>query len=192
MEHNYFLPKDYKTNPVLYFDDTSETDGWQREVYEYAEQVCKDNNYTSVLDIGCGSAFKLIKHFNDYDTLGLDLPPTVAFLKNTYPTKKWSDKFEPVTGYDMVICSDVIEHLENPEELVQLIKDCKPKCIIFSTPDKGLRKDGHWLGPPQTLFHVREWSFYEFAQYMDHHFNVVCHIRSNIDQSTQLVHCILK
>ena len=47
------------------FDDTSgRTNEWQRSVYELAATLAQKHNVASVLDVGCGSAYKLITMFN--------------------------------------------------------------------------------------------------------------------------------
>jgi len=35
----------------------NEEDKYQKEVYEYASKIMKKNNYKTVVDVGCGSAF---------------------------------------------------------------------------------------------------------------------------------------
>jgi len=76
-----------------YFDDTSLKDEWQREVYVRAQQIAEQYNLRTVYDVGCGSAYKLIKHFGAYETVGFDVPETLAFLRKTYPDRTW--KFVP-------------------------------------------------------------------------------------------------
>jgi hypothetical protein len=82
-----------------YFDDTPLKDEWQKEVYETARGLADLHGFRSILDIGTGSAYKLLKYFRDEDTLGMDLPKTVAWLRRTYPDRRWTDKLEPQTGF---------------------------------------------------------------------------------------------
>lgn len=159
-----------------FFDDTPNTDRWQKEVYQYSKQKLLDNGYKSVVDIGTGSGYKLINNFNDYDTIGIDLPPTVDWLNKKYPSKKWSDKFEPVNGYDLLICSDVIEHIPDPDTLLELIKKCNPKLVVLSTPDRRVVYKGEHNGPPRNRSHCREWNKEEFYNYISQHMKVLEHI----------------
>jgi hypothetical protein len=41
-----------------YFDDTGNTDGWQKEVYEAARDIMSTNKLRTIYDVGCGSAYK--------------------------------------------------------------------------------------------------------------------------------------
>ena len=174
------------------FDDTKLTDEWQKEVYEYAKKVAEENNFKTILDIGSGSGYKLIKHFDNYNTLGIDIPKTVSFLKEKYPTKSWTDQFVPVTGYDLVISSDVIEHLPDPDILLDLIIQCDPKMIVLSTPERNLLYKTDHNGPPFNRSHVRECTMVEFYNYISSRLDVLEHYISNHDQATQVIKATVK
>ena len=187
----YFIKRGYlHRKKYRYFDDTSNTDNWQLEVYKRAKDLVEKNDYHSIIDYGCGSGYKLIKYFKDYNTCGIDLSPTYEYLTKEYPNRKWLrlGDFDPshLSG-DIVICSDVIEHVLNPDELINDIKQIKNvNYYIFSTPDRNLAPT-KCFGPPSNPTHIREWSFEEFNLYMSQHFNIVDHCISNHKQWTQLL-----
>ena len=184
----YFIKEGYKVRlDNMFYNDTNMKDEWQKEVYEYARKMFDIENLESVWDIGTGSGYKLLKYFGDVVTLGTDLTPTVDWLKRTYPNKDWSDSFGVFHGYDMIICSDVIEHIPDPDPLLDTIEQAKPKLIVFSTPERMLFQRGH-DGPPDNICHVREWTLEEFGQYIDSRFQVLDHFISNRAQATQ---CLL-
>jgi 2-polyprenyl-3-methyl-5-hydroxy-6-metoxy-1,4-benzoquinol methylase len=187
MNDNFFIKSNYKVNKGQYFDDTSQKEEYQKEVYQYAKKLFNENNFKSVLDIGCGSGYKLIKNFNENITLGIDVPKTIEFLLEKYPNKNWTDSFSPVQGYDLIISSDVIEHIVDPNILLNLIKQCNPKLILLSTPDRNFLPVDCHNGPPQNQSHIREWSFQEFYEYINYHFEIVSHFISNKKQATQLI-----
>lgn len=169
-----------------FFDDTPLKDEWQKEVYEKARAVADLHRLRSILDIGTGSGFKLLKHFADKETVGIDLPRTVAWLKQTYPHRNWSDSLEPGACFDLVICADVIEHVVDPDQILDLIQRCNPQFSVISTPDRSLLTRGH-DGPPGNKAHVREWTFDEFALYIERRLKIVEHFISNREQRTQVV-----
>jgi Methyltransferase domain len=169
-----------------FFDDTPLTDEWQKEVYLKAREIADQNALRSVLDVGTGSAFKLLQYFGHLETLGMDLPRTVAWLRKKYPHRNWTDRFEPRTGFDLLICADVIEHIPDPDQVLNLIEQCRPRFAVISTPDRTLLTRG-LNGPPGNKAHVREWAFTEFAQYIGRRFVVLEHFISNPVQSTQVV-----
>jgi 2-polyprenyl-3-methyl-5-hydroxy-6-metoxy-1,4-benzoquinol methylase len=104
---------------TLYFDDTPLKDEWQREVYLEAAGLMGRYGLTTVYDVGCGSGYKLITYLGNYDTIGFDQKETVAFLRNTYPNRKWIAGLvsEGIGRADLVICADVIEHVLDPDFL---------------------------------------------------------------------------
>jgi acetyltransferase-like isoleucine patch superfamily enzyme/glycosyltransferase involved in cell wall biosynthesis len=187
---NFYMNPTYKTNPIAYFDDTELKDEWQNEVYLHAKDIVEQNNYKTIVDFGCGSGYKLIKYFNEYNTIGIDLPLTVHVLRERYPSKVWQDNLDP-TECDVFIASDVIEHMENPNILLDFIEKCNPKEIILSTPDSNLWVSIIENGPPQNIHHIREWSFDEFRNYIESRFQIVKHTITNEEQRTQMIHANL-
>jgi hypothetical protein len=137
------------------------------------------------MDIGTGSGFKLLDNFFEMDTLGVDVPQTVEWLRKTYPTRHWSDQFVPTQGYDMIIASDVIEHIPEPNSLLDLIEQSRPKLIVFSTPDRDLLPKEYHNGPPKNRAHVREWDMKEFNNYISSRFKVHKHFISHEKHGTQ-------
>lgn len=201
----YCIKKLYwQRNKYCHHDDTKFKDEWQLEVYLYALGLMKKFNLQSVIDIGCGSGYKLITYLGDYETIGIELPENVAWLQEKYPQRNWQvAEFSWGGNFsaDLIICADVIEHLVDPEELLEFINNIKnwQYCVI-STPCRTLRfltwKDVvrmRWVrllwGPPGQRAHIREWSLKEFNRYISQYFNVVEHKITNVAQRTQMVVC---
>jgi hypothetical protein len=167
------------------FNDLENTDEWQNEVYAKALEISVKFNYKTIVDVGTGSAYKLIKYFNDYNTIGYDIPKTVSNLKEKYPDKSWRDDFIPIKC-DLLIASDIIEHLKDPTDLINFIKESSPTKIILSTPDRDLINTNQ-DGPPINRSHYREWSFKEFHDYINDYFLIEEHFISNKIQGTQVI-----
>ena len=109
----------------------------------------------SFVDVGCGSGFKLIKYFSEFDTVGLDTGRTVKWLQKRYPVRRWQvSVLEEVftKSADVVICADVIEHIPNPDLLMNFLSSIKTPKIFLSTPERNLVYEGH-TGPPENLAH---------------------------------------
>ena len=145
----YYLPENYrenKFNPSTNYDDTGCEDEYQDEVYSYAKNRFLQENFTSTLDIGCGSGFKLIKYFNNSKTTCLEVGASLEFLKKKYSDKSWmkSDFNHSPEDHDLIICSDVIEHLSNPEDLLSFISKINFKLLVISTPDRDKVQSYHF------------------------------------------------
>lgn len=190
---NYFIHRGYTSrDKPNYFDDTELTDEWQREVYKFAREIFDREGLRTVCDIGCGSGHKLMKHFREIKTVGLDVPKTCEWLRKKYPDRKWIEldfKTPPRLLADFVIASDVIEHLVNPDDLLDFISTLNPKYIVFSTPDRNLLRAGTHNGPPRNQAHIREWNMVEFQAYIGSKFRVIEHFISNAAQATQCLLC---
>lgn len=183
---NYGLPEGYRVreNPQ-YWDDTRMKDEWQREVYLMAAAIMASNGFSSVIDVGCGSAYKLVKYLDKYDTMGIDVMPTVEWLRDRYPTREWRTSL-PDGKFDLVICADVIEHVPDPDSLCRSLRSVANGLVLISTPDR-LRPGEPPLGPSNNRSHVREWSYSEFGNYMREQFEVLHQVRTNELQSTYAV-----
>jgi hypothetical protein len=181
----------HRRKPV-YFDDRNLKDEYQNEVYELARLYAEQNNCRQILDIGCGSAYKLLKYFSGYETTGIEVEETYHFLKEKYPDRVWikaGDNLIQRQYADIIICSDVIEHVSNPDELIQFIEGIGFKMLFLSTPERDMIRGRVDYGPPDNKAHMREWNSAELHKYLSRHFAIISHQVTNIEQATQLVIC---
>ena len=65
---------------------------------------------------------------------------------------------------DVGISSDVVEHMHDPDGLLDYMKKLKCQLYVFSSPKRECNKVE---GPPVNLNHVREWTFHEFQLYLE-------------------------
>ena len=196
MKNKFCINQDYVSRETYtHHDDTSYKDQWQLEVYLKAKDIMEKNNYNDVLDIGCGSGYKLINYLGRFNTVGTELEVNLNFLDNKYPNNKWivSDfSCTPKINCDVLICSDVIEHLVNPDELMDYLSAIDFKILLLSTPERELVHPSgskHLFGPPANPSHIREWNYNEFGNYVKRYFNIIDHYISNHEQYTQLIIC---
>ncbi len=180
---NYYANK----NPSHHIDLNWKDEG-QKEVYLYCKQFMQENNLNTVLDVGCGSAYKLMTILKEFNTIGIETEPCYSYLQKTYPDRKWLlsgeqeksfQQYDEIKNPDVVICSDVIEHIVNPDILVDYLLSLKAKYYILSTPCRQILCDHpkfsniykkSWNGPPINPCHVREWTMIEFKEYISKKF----------------------
>lgn len=157
------------------FDDTGSKDEWQRSVYAFAASLAQKLDRASIIDVGCGSGYKLVHLLNAYDTTGIEIEPAYSWLLQKYPTRKWLlfDTTDPsMLRADIVICSDVIEHLKNPDDLMNFLKKMQFRYLILITPERDAVAGKGDYGPPENTFHFREWNAVEFRAYVQGWFRV--------------------
>jgi 2-polyprenyl-3-methyl-5-hydroxy-6-metoxy-1,4-benzoquinol methylase len=170
---------------VPHFDATGrDGDVWQKEVYELAKKYREEMGLVSVLDIGCGDGGKLLDLLPG--ATGLEVEPTLSWLRANKPEGDWVGEVN--RQYDLVVCADVIEHVLNPDDIIQTIKTARPKIVVISTPERSLIP-GAEDGPPPNKHHVREWTLKEFNNYLRDHFDVLEHYVCNQEQWAQVAVC---
>ncbi len=173
----FFLPWRYLENPPASADrdgtpfwegGTDHNDvRYQDAVYRWAARLAGP----VVVDVGCGSGHKLVRHVAPRagTTIGVDQPSGIAVAAATFPDHRWvaADLDDPAVWEDLrslrpdlVICSDVIEHVEDPLLLLHRLGALAGAGgrIVLSTPDRTRLERDEPLGPPRNPRHVREWS----------------------------------
>jgi hypothetical protein len=193
LRKNYFIKPGYQSRTeYAHYDDLEEEDKWQLEVYLRAYGLMKKNNWKCVVDIGCGSAYKLMKYLGDFKTIGYELPENVAELQRRYPNEEWRsanfDNSKEINA-DLIICSDVIEHLVDPDKLMNYLLQQDFGALILSTPERDICRGSADMGPPKNPAHQREWNLDEFHCYVSEYFEIKEHAVVNFKQCTQCVIC---
>ncbi len=182
LEENRSTSKQFWTNEkIKKRDDESHYD-----VYKLCRKIIKKKEVKSVLDIGCGIGIKLMKLIEPVceNIYGIDQELSINYARQKYGQKNFfidnieDPELKLKQKFDLIICSDVIEHLKNPDKLINYIKKYSDKnsLIVISTPErdilrgKNIRQISHWS-------HVREWNRIELYRYLkNHNLNVIYHI----------------
>jgi 2-polyprenyl-3-methyl-5-hydroxy-6-metoxy-1,4-benzoquinol methylase len=181
-----YLPEGYRENPAA-SADADGTPYWsdqlsdpvlqdralryQEPVYRHASRRMGESAHT-VLDVGCGTGHKLVRHFarKADRVIGLDQGSGIERARRDFPEATWiegdletdevwtrADALRP----DLVICADVIEHLVDPVDLLDRLHDLARGRLVLSTPDRNRLEGALPLGPPRNTRHVREWTMDE-------------------------------
>lgn len=185
----YSIPLNYKIRENnAHHNDMDETDKYQKEVYLYVKSFMETNNLKKVIDIGCGSGYKLIKYLGNFETIGYETEPCISFLRNKYPNNTWINSGESEKSFgennnlqcDIIMASDVIEHIRDPNKLIEFMKTFNTKYFLISTPCRKILAETmpKWAGkningPPKNEAHIREWTYEEFIMYLNKHFKVL-------------------
>jgi len=103
------------------------------------------------IDIGCGlgHSTNILKKFLPGDWSGLEfMQEAVKEAERLFPdiifyyAKDFN--FLPVCGaFDSVVCSEVIEHVENDKDLVSGLIEITKKILVITTPNKRINDPGH-------------------------------------------------
>lgn len=185
-----FLPSGYRENPPLatdvgggaYWADPEETKTRNRRRYQDAVYriAARRARGKLALDVGCGTGQNLVRRVGTVTdrTIGVDQPSAIEMARVAYPDRQWiagdlgADEVWTDLGAlapDVVICADVIEHVADPHELLERLRELlgAASVLVLSTPDRARTEDQAELGPPRNARHVREWAFPEMQRLLE-------------------------
>lgn len=113
--------------------------------YRELFKILKPYKSNSILDVGCGEGFtlkKLEEKRIGKNNEGIDFSEDAIRLGNEiYPQLKlaigdvYDLKFKD-NSFDVAVCTEVLEHLEDPVKAVSEIKRVTKKYIVFSVPNE--------------------------------------------------------
>lgn len=188
----YCLPDEYVTNPQASHEAKADTAFWspgelnetfQVPVYRLAVELAAAHGFRTILDIGCGTGRKLTKYVAPYVTraIGVDQGSGISFAREHTPAGEWIEgDLSKQTVWDglvsaspdLVLCVDVIEHLDEPDLLLEKLRNLIAATggkLLISTPDRSLIEQPRLMGPPHNARHVREWTRSEFVEFLTAH-----------------------
>jgi SAM-dependent methyltransferase len=194
---DYFIKPGYRPNKQVKTLEQEAGEYWnasriqkslihQYYVYKKALSVFQRQGYTSVMDVGSGPANKMQRFFASVcqDITLIDQPSVASLVEQTLPQAQ----FLPVNledidlklprSFDLIICSDVLEHLENPTMCLDFIRSHlrSQGRVILSTPERDYAHGPQCDYSPNPV-HIREWNRIEFANYVKSRgFNIAEHI----------------
>lgn len=135
----------------------------------------------TVLDVGCGEGFtmdKLVKseigekiegveYSKDALTLGKKLFPNLAFKEGSIYKLPYKDG-----SFDLVVCTEVLEHLEEPSKALKEMLRVSKKYLAISVPNEPLFMLSNLLrGKNLSKFgndegHINHWSPLSLKKYL--------------------------
>lgn len=177
IKHGY----ESRPKPEYFNDSVTETTGyiWQPDVYTLTAILARRHGCSNIIDIGCGHAQKPSQIHPEFMVTGIDFGDNIRYCRETYNFGQWieADIEQPLSislpkqllSRSIIVCSDVIEHLINPINLLESLKlllNYVPAAIL-STPERDLVRGTNHFGPPPNKAHIREWNISEFHELLN-------------------------
>lgn len=156
--------------------------------YKSISELLQAINYNSLIDVGCGEGFLLQSNsdiVSGKECYAMDLDPKELkdaeknipfchlFEASIYDVPK-NDEF-----VDLVICTEVLEHLEDPEKALKEIYRLSSKYAILSVPREPLwrilnmARGKYWSELGNTPDHRNHWSSRQFKRFVSNYFEVI-------------------
>lgn len=144
----------YRTKGAYHYD-WYETEDWYKYLIDRAVKFCKG----STLDIGCGEGLLVHKIVdNGHDATGIDFDYDAVNLADPELDISHGSVYDGfLDKWDYLTCINVIEHLDRPERVKELIDTIVNKGAIITTIDY----QGGKLGED----HRFEWTYDEMMDF---------------------------
>ncbi len=151
---------------------------WKRVALDLLKDHAGDLSGMSLLDYGCGRG-ETLEFSKSYgmDAYGLDIDPECV----EHARKRGNADILNLDGiqeqigeksYDVVACFHVLEHVDNPKELLQMLQKCARKYVITAVPNLRLL---HNLRRPRrepnavNCGHLQSWDHAHFRNLAEGH-----------------------
>lgn len=151
-----------------------------KKILNYVDSII-GNKSVKILDAGCGEGFidkLLVNRLHNAEILGLEFTKeAIAIAKDTNPSVKYVQgdicemPFEDNT-FDLVICTEVLEHLPNPEKALSELKRVSNGNLLITVPHEPwfcmgnllVLKNVTRLGNP--IDHLNHWTKKSFSRFL--------------------------
>lgn len=141
----------------------------------------RDLNPNSVHEVGCGEArmTRLVAESIGAPVLGTDFSAALIEENKAYATDSLA--FEQVSIYDLdpeshrrdvVVCCEVLEHLEFPERGLSALGNLRARAYLLSVPREpiwralNMARGMYWSDLGNTPGHLNHWSPRSFARFL--------------------------
>ncbi|WP_437997333.1 class I SAM-dependent methyltransferase [Sorangium sp. So ce185] len=160
----------------------------QRFVSSIHELFIEANPVQRVLEIGVGEGFLsgyLSEKFPEKQFTGVDLNPAdIERLQRLFPSIQARvgsayDLSDLPSGFDLVICAEVLEHLETPDRALAEIQRLACRRVILSVPYEPFFMLSNLLAGNNVrrfgndVEHINHWSPASFRRLIEPRFDVV-------------------
>jgi hypothetical protein len=110
----------------------------------------------SIIDIGCMDDYLLKSIPKRFDYIGYDERP---LCNNPKIIRDRVENIPPTKKYDLVLATEVLEHLEDPVDMIRKIKKLSNRFILISVPNEP------FFSAARMFFPAKEhlWTIYPWA-----------------------------
>ena len=142
---------------------------------------------SSILDVGCGEGFTLerlqdagigkklegVDYLDTAIQIGRKQFPQFTLRQGNIYALPYQDN-----SFDLLICSEVLEHLEHPDEALKELFRVTKKYVVFSVPNEpwfmasNFLRGKNWSRMGNDIEHINHWTSFSFARFVQKEFKV--------------------
>jgi 2-polyprenyl-3-methyl-5-hydroxy-6-metoxy-1,4-benzoquinol methylase len=135
----------------------------------------------SILDVGCGEGFTLnrlkekgigkklegLEYLSAAIELGKKTYPDIKIIQGSIYELPYKDD-----SFDLVLCTEVLEHLEEPEKALKELVRVSNKYLVISVPNEPffmlaqLVRGKNWSRLGNDIEHINHWTMFGFPQFV--------------------------
>jgi 2-polyprenyl-3-methyl-5-hydroxy-6-metoxy-1,4-benzoquinol methylase len=143
--------------------------------------LTKTKTVDSILDVGCGEGFTLnrlkengigkklegIEYLQAAIDLGKKMYPDIKITMGTIYELPYKDN-----EFDLVLCTEVLEHLEEPQKALKELVRVSKKYLVISVPNEPffmfaqLIRGKNWSRFGNDIEHINHWTMLGFPQFV--------------------------
>lgn len=150
-----------------------------KNFYSSLTSLAKPLKAETILDAGCGEGFtlnKLIVNKIGQSVEGVEYSKeAIALGKKLFPNAKIKqgsvyDLPYRDNSFDLIVCTEVLEHLENPKKAIQEILRVSKKYILVSVPNEPFFMMVNFLRGKNVMQfgndpeHIQHWTIFSFLR----------------------------
>lgn len=145
----------------------------------------------SILDVGCGEGFTLnrlkekgigkklegIEYQNAAIELGKKTYPDIKITQGSIYELPYKDN-----AFDLVLCTEVLEHLDNPQKALKELVRVSNKLLVISVPNEPffmlaqLVRGKNWSRFGNDIEHINHWTMFGFPKFIKQNAGAKVHI----------------
>lgn len=129
----------------------------------------------NILDIGCGEGFILSKlkeegigeswegidYSKEAIQIGKKINPDLNLKQGSIYDSKFKDN-----SFDLVVCTEVLEHLEDPKKALKEVLRISKKYVLLSVPNEPLFLLSNFTQWGKDIGHINHWTFWGFEGFV--------------------------
>lgn len=155
--------------------------------FRHLVNLIASKNVDSILDVGCGEGFTLnrlkekgigkklegVEYLQAAIDLGKKSYPDILIKKGTIYELPYKDN-----SFDLVLCTEVLEHLKEPEVALKELIRVSKKYLVVSVPNEPffmlaqLVRGKNWSRFGNDIEHINHWTMFGFPKFVKKNVNL--------------------